>query len=97
MSEDEPAFEQQWYETWIPENLALQSTVLALQAYSRNPILYSIEDGNENDMFGMDCQAGKSLGHLPNYKKSFRVPNFEVEKSAQVQLSFYLFLQALYT
>lgn len=59
VNEDQPAFEQQWYETWIPENVALQSTVLALQAHSRNPIIYSIEDGNENDMFGIDCQAGK--------------------------------------
>lgn len=58
VTHDQPIFEQQFYETWIPEDAALQSTALALVAHAKNPIMYSIEAGNEYDEFGIDYQTG---------------------------------------
>jgi hypothetical protein len=63
ISSDQPVFEQQWYETWIPEDAALQSTALALVATAKNPILYSIEAGNDFDEFGMDYQTGNEWNY----------------------------------
>lgn len=59
VSSEQPVFEQQWYETWIPEDAAVGSTALALVAHAKNPILYSIEGGNELDEFGIDYQTGE--------------------------------------
>lgn len=58
VTENHPVFEQQWYETWIPEDASIQSTALALVAHAKNPVLYSIESGNEFDEFGIDYQTG---------------------------------------
>ncbi|CAG7823399.1 unnamed protein product [Allacma fusca] len=58
VTHDQPVFEQQWYETWVPEDAAIQSTALALQAHAKNPIMYSIEGGNEFEEFGIDYQTG---------------------------------------
>jgi len=58
VSSDQPVFEQQFYETWIPEDAVVQSTALALVAHAKHPILYSIETGNDFDEFGIDYQTG---------------------------------------
>jgi hypothetical protein len=50
ISSDQPVFEQQWYETWIPED-------------AKNPILYSIEAGNDFAEFGMDYQTGNEWNY----------------------------------
>jgi hypothetical protein len=67
VSSDQPVFEQQFYETWIPEDAALQSTALALMAHAQNSILYSIQGGNDQDEFAIDYQTGRV--NIPNKSK----------------------------
>jgi hypothetical protein len=88
ISSDQPVFEQQWYETWIPEDAALQSTALALVATAKNPILYSIEAGNDFDEFGMDYQTGMMNGTIFFTFYSYHSPNetYNCFKSEVVQM-----------
>ncbi|XP_035710399.1 fat-like cadherin-related tumor suppressor homolog isoform X3 [Folsomia candida] len=65
VSSDQPVFEQQFYETWIPEDAALQSTAIALMAHAHNPILYSIHGGNDHDEFAIDYQTGVLFVNSP--------------------------------
>lgn len=65
VNQDQPVFEHQFYETWVPESSPIQSTVLSITARSRDPIFFSIDGGNELDLFGIDYQTGK---HASNSK-----------------------------
>jgi len=60
VTHDQPVFEHQFYETWLPESAPVQSTALALTVTAKHPVLFSIEGGNELDLFGIDYQAGKT-------------------------------------
>ena len=66
-----PVFEEQYYHTSIPEDLALHSAVRQIQAISPNgrELIYSIGEGDEfnqfdiNPLTGMLTPAVKSLGN----------------------------------